>query len=316
MRSRLPLVLISQVQRSGGTLLSQLFDGHPQCAVYPHELKIGRPAKWDWPALALDAAPAEWFRHLGSPSLARMAASGYRKAGSNRYARERVWPFSFSVERFERRFLERCHGRVTTQRDILDAYMDAFFETWTDYASSSRERFVVAFTPRVQMTPASLARLGRDYPDGRLMTIVRDPVRWYVSASRHDPDEYGNLERAIEIWRASASASLHLAMTQPGRVRLVLYEALAGATRDTMSAVARFLGIDWDDCLQTPSYCGQPTLPNSSFDIAATGVSDEPLRRALALPPQVVERLDAALQPLYAEAVAVAAAAARTPVRA
>ena len=25
-----PLVLISQVQRSGGTLLSQLFDGHPE----------------------------------------------------------------------------------------------------------------------------------------------------------------------------------------------------------------------------------------------------------------------------------------------
>ena len=27
---REPLVLISQIQRSGGTLLSQLFDGHPE----------------------------------------------------------------------------------------------------------------------------------------------------------------------------------------------------------------------------------------------------------------------------------------------
>ena len=35
-----PLVLISQIARSGGTLLSQLFDMHPECHVHPHELKL------------------------------------------------------------------------------------------------------------------------------------------------------------------------------------------------------------------------------------------------------------------------------------
>ena len=43
-----PLVLISQVSRSGGTLLSQLFAGHPECHVRPGELLIGRP-KDCWP---------------------------------------------------------------------------------------------------------------------------------------------------------------------------------------------------------------------------------------------------------------------------
>ena len=33
-----PLILISEVQRSGGTLLSQLFDGHPQCFSHPEEI--------------------------------------------------------------------------------------------------------------------------------------------------------------------------------------------------------------------------------------------------------------------------------------
>jgi hypothetical protein len=36
-----PLVLISQIQRSGGSLLSQLLDGHPELDAHPHELKIG-----------------------------------------------------------------------------------------------------------------------------------------------------------------------------------------------------------------------------------------------------------------------------------
>ena len=40
-----PMLLISQVQRSGGTLLAQLFDGHPECLAHPYELKWGRPLK-------------------------------------------------------------------------------------------------------------------------------------------------------------------------------------------------------------------------------------------------------------------------------
>ena len=41
------LIIISQVQRSGGTLLSQLFDSHPQIHSYPSELKLTKP-KFDW----------------------------------------------------------------------------------------------------------------------------------------------------------------------------------------------------------------------------------------------------------------------------
>ena len=38
---REPLVLISQAKRSGGTLLRQLFDGHPEFHAHGHELDIG-----------------------------------------------------------------------------------------------------------------------------------------------------------------------------------------------------------------------------------------------------------------------------------
>jgi len=58
-----PLVLCSQVQRSGGTLLSQLFDGHPECHAHPHEIKIGWPREANWPPLDLDR-PEEWFERL------------------------------------------------------------------------------------------------------------------------------------------------------------------------------------------------------------------------------------------------------------
>jgi hypothetical protein len=41
------LVLIAQIQRSGGTLLSQLFDNHSELFNYPSELILTKP-KWDW----------------------------------------------------------------------------------------------------------------------------------------------------------------------------------------------------------------------------------------------------------------------------
>ena len=56
-----PLVLISQIQRSGGTLLSQLFDGHPEIHAHPSELMIGYPTKNNWPKLDLNDKPEQWF---------------------------------------------------------------------------------------------------------------------------------------------------------------------------------------------------------------------------------------------------------------
>jgi hypothetical protein len=41
-----PLALISQIQRSGGSMLSQLFDVHPEVHAHPHELKFGHPKKY------------------------------------------------------------------------------------------------------------------------------------------------------------------------------------------------------------------------------------------------------------------------------
>ena len=49
-----PLVLISQTQRSGGTLMTTLLDGHPELHVHPYELHIGHPTKGDWPTFGLD----------------------------------------------------------------------------------------------------------------------------------------------------------------------------------------------------------------------------------------------------------------------
>ena len=74
-----PLVLISQVQRSGGTLLNSLLDGHPELHVHPYELQIGHPTKADWPVLDLNGGTEDWLELLSEPLLPTLFAEGYRK---------------------------------------------------------------------------------------------------------------------------------------------------------------------------------------------------------------------------------------------
>ena len=70
-------MLISQVNRSGGTLLSQLFDGHPACHVHPGELLLNRP-KDVWPQLDLSAPPRRWLDALYAPHLSDYARTTYQ----------------------------------------------------------------------------------------------------------------------------------------------------------------------------------------------------------------------------------------------
>ena len=89
---REPLVLISQVQRSGGTLLSQLFDGHPECHAHPWDLEIGHPTNWVWPPIDL-GAPESWFGVLHEKKVGVHLREGYRKQALDR--EPDIFPFCF-----------------------------------------------------------------------------------------------------------------------------------------------------------------------------------------------------------------------------
>jgi len=73
------LALISQIQRSGGSLLSQLFDGHPEIYAHPDELKIGFPEKYIWPKIDLNDTPENWFSILFEDSVLKHFRKGYNK---------------------------------------------------------------------------------------------------------------------------------------------------------------------------------------------------------------------------------------------
>jgi hypothetical protein len=287
---REPLVLISQIQRSGGTLLSQLFDGHPQVHVHPHEICIGKPDKWDWPPLDL-SAPDTWFATLREPLLAEWVESGYVKDQTElRKGRDTdVFPFVFSLE-LQRRIFERAATGAASERDVLDAYFTSYFNAWLDnhnlYTGAAQpadrgaagapgpKKAVVGFTPRLAMELERVERLLAAYPDGLLVSIVRDPRGWYASAQRHRK-YYADVEQSIGLWRASTESALEAAARFGDRVVVLTYEQLVGEPEEAVSALAARIGISITPELLVPTFNGRPIRANSSEAVDRTGILRE-----------------------------------------
>ena len=156
-----PLVLISQIQRSGGTLLSQLFDGHPECHAHPGELHIGHPKKWNWPCLDL-AQPESWFATLFEKPAYKALRHGYRKPSSLELDHE-VFPFLF-LPRLQKAIFERCiaAGPIGGERDVLDCYFTSYFNAWLDNHNlyGRPKRAVTAFAARLSSELANV-EIGR-----------------------------------------------------------------------------------------------------------------------------------------------------------
>jgi hypothetical protein len=278
-----PVALVSQIQRSGGSLLSQLFDGHPQLLAHPYELKIGFPKKHLWPMLDLSDAPRRWFEVLFEDHVAGHFRNGYRKGRQAGPVLAFILPPALQA----RLFLEACDAaRPGTPREVLDAYFRAFFAAWLNRADEPGDKkFITAFTPRIAQRVPSIEAFFADYPDGRLISILRAPDNWYPSARRHSA-KYADLPAAVRLWQASARAMVRNRARFGDRVCLIRFEDLVGRTEAVMRHLARFLGIDFHPCLLAPTFNRVPIAANTSFAPEEAAVMTGTLERRRLLSPE------------------------------
>jgi len=287
-----PLALISQIQRSGGSLLSQLFDGHPELHAHPYELKTGYPKKYLWPEIDLSDTPEHWFELLFEENVIDDFREGYKK-GPNY---DTTFPFIFLPSLQRQIFLQTIgsHG-AASRRDVFNAYMTSYFAAWlNDQNRSGGKRFVTAFTPRLAATEANSAAFFDVYPDGRLISIVRDPKNWYPSASRHKTKKhkYQDMTGALMQWNRNTRAMVRNSRTYGERVCILRFEDLINATEAVMRHLAGFLGIAFDPILLTPTFNKIPIKANTSFKLEAPGILSSTLSRYTTLRAEELELID------------------------
>ncbi len=302
----LPLVLISQVPRSGGTLLSQLFDGHPDLLTFPYEMKWGGKPKFAWPDVQpLDGA-SQVANRLITHNLRnnrQFNLSGYDKA--SRADESAAYPHRWSYWRYLETFLDAwSESPPSSRRDCLDIFTGAYFSAYADWRNVEREKkSAVAFTAGAfeMDDDAMVAGFFDDYPDGVFVRLCRNPADWYASASNHK-ESYKDLDKAMVHWELSARAGCALKDAHGDRVLLIDFASLIGRTRDVMALLADRIGVPFDPSMLTPSFNGWATRSNSSF-ARRGGIDRSVLDRSQILPDEVRAQIDAGWSELHREFV-------------
>ena len=272
-----PLVLISQVQRSGGTLLSQLFDGHPELHAHPHELRIGYPKKYIWPKIDLNEPPQRWLEILFEDKVIKHFKAGYKKQTKQ----DEVFPFILIPSLQRKVFLKYLSSvEPITLRDVFNAYMTSYFGAWLNNQNTlGHKKFITAFTPRLAMDKDNMEMFFEIYPDGRLISIVRDPKNWYPSAVKHKPKVYGDITEAIGLWVKSAQAMLWNKDKYGDRVSIITFEDLVSKTESVIRYLAELLEIKFDEILLIPTFNKYPIRANTSFEANKHGIINATLNR-------------------------------------
>jgi hypothetical protein len=298
-----PLALISQIQRSGGTLLTQLFDGHPEIHVHPHELKIGKPKKYIWPKIDLNDNAERWFQILFEDDAIVHFKGGYRKERKQ----DETFSFVFLPALQKKIFLKYLSSiESITVRDVFDAYMTSYFGAWLNYQNCyGQKKYVTAFTGRLAMYQNNVQSFFEVYPDGRLISVIRDPKNWFPSAFRHNEyikrDKYTDINLALSQWRESATAMLRNKKRYGERVCIIRFEDLVGKTEAVMRALAEFLDIEFDRSLLIPTFNRFPIKANTSFEAEQHGIMKSTLARYKTLSKEELEIINKATQEEYQE---------------
>ena len=299
-----PLVLISQIQRSGGSLLSQLFDGHPELHAHPHELKIGYPTKYTWPKLDLGDDPNRWLETLFEYSVLSHFKKGYKKEKK----RDDAFLFLF-LPSLQREIFLNYVGSIDslTLRDVLDGYMTSYFGAWLNNQNSyGQKRFITAFTARLAMCNENMESFFEIYPDGRLISIIRDPKNWYPSAIRHKPRICRGIQDGVDLWQKSARAMLRNKDRYGDRVCIITFEDLITKTKSVMLYLADFLEVKFEDTLLVPTFNKYPIRANTSFEAERSGIINSTLQRYKTLTREELGFIESTSKEIYGQVLNVA----------
>lgn len=254
-----PLILISQIQRSGGSLLTQLFDHHPQVYTLPTELYCTKN-KW---LKHEDINTFHKFKLRHNNHLQRYIFQGFDKGRSK--LKDRIhFDFNFGLqENITQQF------EANSVRESLNRFFTSFFNSWTNFRNMRGDKkFVLAFAPRTIQDIWELSPVNSfysAYPDGFILSIVREPKNWYSSAEKHS-SFYSSPEKAFDLYNSCLEASMNVKMKKSEQTMLISFEDLITNTESVMRMISNKTGIEYSPNLLQPTFNSYPTKSNSSHE--------------------------------------------------
>jgi len=258
-----PLALISQIENSGGSLLNQLFDGHPEIHCHPQEFLIGYPHQSEWPKIELKDNPQRWFEILFEEGL----LEHMKKGNTQTEKLDSLSHFVFLPHLQKQIFIRFLKSvKPIKQRDVFDAYMTSYFGAWLNYRNLGQPKtMVTAFAPWLASIEKNTDDFFEVYPAGKVISIVRNPTSLFESACAKNPQLTADIRRAVSEWQKSMRTLRSNKQKFRERVCLIKSEDLVANTQAVMRYLADYLGINFDTILLKPTFNSCPIPGQKHF---------------------------------------------------
>ena len=278
-----PIVLISQLHRSGGTLLSQLFDSHHQCRVYPGEWLHGKGPK-NWPKIK--NPKEDWPKISSKDNGLIYNLFGYSK-GVNKRTKGETYKFDYDAIKHKKDFLKHIQN-YKQERELFDCYFDTFFNSWNNHHHFGNIKFTIVFATMLTLNMSNFDNFFELYPDGFWLSLTRNPETWLSSIKKSNISRYKSTEQALDLLKTQNSNVKEAKRKFGNKLQIIKFEELIQNTHKTMSDICQILKIDFSDSLLFPTFNKQPISANSAFPNEKQGIIKEPLNRQIEIKDKIL----------------------------
>ena len=251
------LIIIGQIQRSvelyylNFLMTTELYN-------YPGELILTSP-KWNW-------EEGFQFSTFNMNELLRTCCinKNYEKRSKGATENIRTKNVFLFNPYIEKKIFENFQKKDL--RSNFNAYFTAFFNAFKNYklGNVKKKKLIIAFLPRFIMNDQNINLFFKIYPKSKLISIIRDPRSWLLSAKKHS-NEYENTKFALESWKNSCERSLKLKKKYPKEFILTQFTDLVIDPNKTMRKICQLINISFNESLVKPTFNGDEINSDSAF---------------------------------------------------
>ena len=292
---------IAGINRSGGSLLARLFDGHKEFASYPMEVGFN----FDYNSYGFldkltgtptyisefhnNINPIEYFNagkevvyyKWGKESSGKF---GVRKNYLEKAYFEKTIKTNFDHQQYVKKLSEYC-SKSNSNQDFFEGKHKAYFESWDNSAYFNDPKYVVTHSSS-GLFLSNFDRYFNDFRNSYILIPIRDCIG-YIAAEKTriarrffgsrrfskplPPNllvKYFNaydLNSIITTWLVAISRIKLLQEKYASNNRLITYrfEKLVESPSEVMKFFSKRLNFDYQEILITPTLCGKKWLGNS-----------------------------------------------------
>jgi hypothetical protein len=248
--------MISAGFEHGGNVTHRHLDGHPDLLVYPFESQLGNRyfndflssverVQYRYPEFAEGLSADELYEQFIDEEmktyLRKRNGSKFRDADLQLDEKDRIQAFKSYLG----------EGPYT-RRQAVEAFFRATFDAWRNYyATVAQDKVYVGYSPAIGI---DAERMVKDFPDIRIMHIVRNPFSAYRDTKRRPFPQ--DINRYLITWNIYHSTVEMYSKLYPENVRIFRYEDMVEDKKAYMERVAEYIGVPYSDTMLYPSWNG------------------------------------------------------------